>query len=245
MADSPVRLQKFLAACSVASRRKCEELIAAGAVKVNGRVAMLGDKVSPSDKVTVHGRRVIPPKDRFVYVALHKPRGFITTMQDERGRKCVRELVEDVGERIFPVGRLDRESEGLLLMTNDGELANRITHPAHHVVKIYRVTVGPEVTEDQLDRMRTGVELDGRLTAPAQVSILLREPSRVVLQISIREGRNRQIRRMCEALGLTVKRLKRTAVGSVKLGMMHPGAWRYLTPEEVDKLKAAAGMERK
>lgn len=245
MADSQVRLQKFLAACSVASRRKCEELIEAGAVKVNGRTAKLGDKVSPHDKVTVHGRRVVPPRDRLVYVALHKPRGFITTMQDERGRKCVRELVADVGERVFPVGRLDRDSEGLLLMTNDGELANRITHPAHHVSKVYRVTVGPDVTEDQLDRMRTGVELDGRLTAPAQVSVLLREPTRVVLQVTLREGRNRQIRRMCEALGLPVKRLKRTAVGPVKLGMLHPGSWRHLTPEEVDKLKSAAGMERK
>lgn len=245
MADNRVRLQKFLAACSVASRRKCEELIEAGAVKVNGQTAKLGDKVSPHDKVTVHGRRVVQKKDRLVYVALHKPRGFITTMQDEMGRKCVRELVEDVGERVFPVGRLDRDSEGLLLMTNDGELANRITHPSHHVSKVYRVTVGPDAPEEKLDIMRTGVELDGRLTAPAQVTVVTREPTRTVLQVTINEGRNRQIRRMCEALGLEVKRLKRTAVGPVKLGMLHPGSWRFLTPEELDKLKSAAGMERK
>lgn len=245
MAENQVRLQKFLASCSVASRRKCEELIEAGAVKVNGRIARLGDKVSPHDKVTVHGRRVVQKKDRLVYVALHKPRGFITTMQDERGRKCVRELVEDVGERIFPVGRLDRDSEGLLLMTNDGELTNRVTHPSHHVAKVYRVTVNPDVSEEKLDIMRTGVELDGHPTAPAEVSILARDPARTVLQITIREGRNRQIRRMCEALGLTVKRLKRTAVGPIKLGMLHPGNWRYLTPEELDRLKSAVGMERK
>ena len=245
MADDQIRLQKFLAACSVASRRKCEELIEAGAVKVNGRTAALGDKVSPHDKVTVHGRRVVMKRDRLVYIALHKPRGFITTMQDEQGRRCVHDLVEEVGERVFPVGRLDRDAEGLLLMTNDGELANRITHPAHHVAKTYRVTVGPDVPEEKLDLLRTGVELDGRLTAPAQVTVLTREPSRTVLQVVIREGRNRQIRRMCEALGLEVRRLKRTAVGPVRLGMLHPGSWRYLTPEEVDKLKSAAGMERK
>lgn len=234
-----------MAACSVASRRKCEELIEAGAVKVNGRTAALGDKVSPHDKVTVRGRRVVMKRDRLVYVALNKPRGFITTMQDEQGRKCVRDLIDGVEERVFPVGRLDRESEGLLILTNDGELANRITHPAHHVAKTYRVTVGPDVPEEKLDFLRTGVELDGRMTAPAEVTVLTREPSRTVLQIVIREGRNRQIRRMCEALGLEVRRLKRTAVGPVRLGMLHPGSWRYLTAEETDRLRAAAGLERK
>lgn len=245
MADNRVRLQKFLASCAVASRRKCEELIEAGAVKVNGQTAKLGDKVAPQDKVTVHGRRIVRGRERLVYVMLNKPRGFITTMQDEMGRKCVRELVEGVGERIFPVGRLDRDSEGLLLMTNDGELANQITHPSHHVPKTYRVTVGPDVPEEKLDLLRTGVMVDGRMTSPAEVTVLVREPARTVLQIVILEGRNRQIRRMCEALDLEVRRLKRTAVGPVKLGMLHTGDWRFLSAEELDRLKSAAGLERK
>ncbi len=239
-----VRLQKMLADCGVASRRKAEELIAAGYVKVNGETAQIGDKVDvKKDKVTVHGRNVV--KDvRNVYLMLHKPRGFITTMSDEMDRKCVAELVSDVSERIYPVGRLDRESEGMLLMTNDGSFANKLTHPSMHVPKTYRVTVRPSVTEEQLTQLAVGVLLDGKMTAPAEVRVVSQEPGRVVLEIVLYEGRNREIRNMCDAVGLDVARLKRTAVGPVKLGMLQPGKWRYLTNEEVKKLLAASKADK-
>lgn len=235
-----VRLQKMLADCGIASRRKAEEMIAAGVVKVNGQVAQIGDKVDvQKDKVTVHGRNVAK-RPRHIYVMLHKPRGFITTMSDEMERKCVAELVSEVPERIYPVGRLDRESEGLLLMTNDGEFANAMTHPSKHVPKTYRVTVRPGVTEDQLTQMAVGIVIDGQKTAPANVHVISQEPGRVVLEVVLYEGRNREIRKMCEALGLEVARLKRVAVGPVRLGMLQPGQWRNLTGEEVKRLTTAA-----
>ena len=171
---------------------------------------------------------------------LYKPRGFVTTMKDERDRSCVAELVSDIPERVYPVGRLDRESEGLLLMTNDGEFANAMMHPSYHVPKTYRVTVRPGVTEDQLTSLAAGVMIDDRMTAPAGVRVLTQEEGRVVLEIVLCEGRNRQIRKMCEQLGLEVARLKRTAVGTLRLGMLHPGKWRELTADEVKRLKNAA-----
>ncbi|MDD5952448.1 MAG: pseudouridine synthase [Oscillospiraceae bacterium] len=234
-----VRLQKMLADCGVASRRKAEELIANGQVRVNGKIAKIGDKVDPKkDKVSVNGRHIV--SERNVYYMLHKPRGFITTMQDEMDRKCVAELVRDIPERVYPVGRLDRESEGMLLMTNDGDFANLIAHPSTHVTKTYRVTVRPSVNEDQLTALAMGVVIDGQQTLPAQVRVLSQEPGRVVLEIILQEGRNRQIRKMCEALGLEVARLKRTAIGPIKLGMLQPGDYRRLTLEEVKKLRNAA-----
>lgn len=243
MTDDRIRLQKYLSQCAVASRRKAEELIDAGKVKVNGRPAQLGDKVSPrKDTVTVSGKKVVFSKSTY-YIMLHKPRGFITTMEDERGRKCVAQLVEDVGARVYPVGRLDKDSEGLLLLTNDGEFANAMTHPSKHVPKTYRVTVRPDVTEEQLIKLSTGIEIDGRMTAPVDVHIIEKQEGRVVLEMILREGRNRQIRKMCEALGLEVARLKRTAVGSVKLGMLAQGKWRELTEDEVHKLMVSSGMK--
>lgn len=238
------RLQKMMADCGVASRRKSEELIAAGQVKVNGVTAKVGDKVDiKKDKVTVFGKP-LSAKSRTVYIMLHKPRGFITTMSDENQRKCVAELVEEIPERIYPVGRLDRESEGLLLMTNDGNFANALTHPSMHVPKTYRVTVRPGVTEDQLTQMTVGMMIDGYQTAPATVRVLSQEPGRVVLEIILHEGRNRQIRKMCEQLGLEVARLKRIAVGPLRLGMLQPGEWRELSREEVKKLMAAATKDK-
>ncbi|MBQ1451256.1 MAG: rRNA pseudouridine synthase [Clostridia bacterium] len=228
-----------MADCGIASRRKSEELIASGKVKVNGKVASIGDKVDPKkDKVSVEGQAV-HAETEFRYIMLNKPRGFITTMSDERGRKCVAELVSDVGVRVFPVGRLDKDSEGLLLLTNDGEFANNLTHPSKHVPKTYRVTVRPAINEEILNHLMTGIMIDGRTTLPAQVKVLTQEPDRVVLEIVICEGRNRQIRKMCEAEGLTVARLKRTAVGPVKLGMLKQGAWRDLTPQELKSLRNA------
>ena len=237
---SEVRLQKFLADCGVASRRKAEEMIESGAVRVNGVRASIGDKVVPGrDKVTVRGKRVVPAS-KPVYLMLHKPRGYITTMSDEMDRRCVAELVGEVGVRVFPIGRLDRESEGLLLMTNDGAFAQMVSHPSRHIPKTYRVTVRPGVTEDQLTGLATGVVVEGRKTAPAGVRILSREEGRVVLEIVLYEGRNRQIRKMCEELGLEVARLKRIAIGNVKLGMLKPGDWRMLNDQELSSLNSLA-----
>ena len=234
------RLQKLLAQAGIASRRKAETWILDGKVRVNGRVAKLGDKADPArDKILVDGRP-LEVHTAMRYLMLHKPRGFVTTMADERGRKCVAELVAEVPERVYPVGRLDRESEGLLLLTNDGAFANAMMHPSHHVPKTYRVTIHPGITENQLTQLAIGIPLDGRKTAPAGVRVLKQEPGRVVLEIVLQEGRNRQIRRMCEALGLEVARLKRIAIGPVRLWMLQPGDWRDLTAEEVRALKAAA-----
>ena len=245
MTDGKVRLQKYLSECGVASRRKSEELIEQGAVRVNGQVASIGDKINPkSDTVTVKGKKIIKQKSH-TYIMLHKPRGFITTMSDERDRRCVAELIKDVPGRVYPVGRLDRDSEGMLLCTNDGEFANAMTHPRKHVPKTYRVTVRPTITQEQITELTTGIVIDDRMTAPAEIRVVTREEGRVVLEIILYEGRNRQIRKMCEAVGLEVARLKRTQVGSVKLGMLKQGDWRNLTEDEVRKLMIAAGMERK
>lgn len=241
-----VRLQKMLADCGIASRRKSEELIANGKVKVNGKIAVIGDKVDPyNDKVYVNSKRVTAnAKVKYRYIMLNKPRGYVTTMSDEMGRKCVSQLISDVEERVYPVGRLDRDSEGLLLITNDGEFANHIMHPKKHVNKVYRVTVRPGITEEQIVKLQTGIVLDGRKTAPAQVRVITKQEGRAVLEIVIREGRNRQIRRMCESLSLEVARLKRTAIGSVKLGGLKPGSYRDLTPAEVKKLSSDPNPSR-
>ena len=245
MADNKVRLQKYLSECGVASRRKAEDLIMAGKVKVNGKPASIGDKINPTqDTVVVAGKKIKRSKKN-TYIMLHKPRGFITTLSDEMGRKCVAQLIEDVGTRVYPVGRLDRDSEGLLLLTDDGEFANALTHPARHVPKTYRVTVRPTITEEQITALTTGVEIDGRMTLPSEVRVLEKKEGRVVLEIIIYEGRNRQIRKMCDTLGLEVARLKRTQIGSVKLGMLKQGDWRNLTEEEIHKLMVASSVERK
>ena len=235
-----VRLQKYMADCGIASRRKSEEMIADGMVKMNGRIAVIGDKINPaSDKVVVKGRRLgSASKQKRWYIMINKPRGYVTTMNDEMGRKCVAELVKDVPARVYPVGRLDRDSEGLLLMTNDGDFANKVTHPSKHVYKVYRVTVRPGINEEQLIKMSSGMVIDGRKTAPAEIHVLQREEGRCVLEIILREGRNRQIRKMCEQLGLEVPRLKRTAIGQVRLGGLKSGSWRELTKDEVHRLQA-------
>ena len=245
MTDGKVRLQKFLAESGVASRRKSEELIEQGKVKVNGYVASIGDKINPKkDTVTVNGKKIVKQKSH-TYIMLHKPRGFITTMSDEMDRKCVAELIKDVPGRVYPVGRLDRDSEGMLLFTNDGEFANAMTHPTKHVPKTYCVTVRPSINEEQITKLTTGIMIDDRMTSPCEVRIVTREEGRVVLEIILHEGRNRQIRKMCEEVGLEVARLKRTAIGSIKLGMLKQGDYRDLTEDEVRKLMIAAGMERK
>lgn len=238
MKNNKIRLQKFLAENGIASRRKSEELIEFGKVKVNGRVATIGDKVDPvRDKVTVRGKTVVANTEKF-YIMLHKPRGFVTTMSDELNRRCVAELVRDVPTKLFPVGRLDRNSEGLLFMTNDGEFANKLTHPSSHVNKTYRVTVSGKVSEEQIIKLSTGLDIDsdGRLTLPCDVFVIERKEDRTVLNFIIHEGRNRQIRRMCEMVGLEVLRLKRTEIAGVKLGMLSQGKWRNLNEKELKRL---------
>ena len=236
--NEPIRLQKYISQCGIASRRKAEELILQGKVKINGKTAVLGDKVHDGDKVYVGGKRIIIPKKNYRYIMLNKPRGFITTMSDDRGRKCVAELVRGVGERVYPIGRLDKDSEGMLVFTNDGDFANKVMHPRNSIYKFYRVTVRPDITEDQLVKLETGVELDGKKTAPAVVHVLHKEQGRVVLEMILHEGKNREIRRMCEALGLEVARLRRTQIGGVKMGMLKQGDWRDLTEKEVKNLLA-------
>jgi 23S rRNA pseudouridine2605 synthase len=236
MKDNKVRLQKHLADCGVASRRKSEELIEMGKVKVNGHVATIGTKVDPKrDKITVRGKTIIANTTK-MYIMLHKPRGFVTTMSDEKGRKCVTDLVKDAPVRLFPVGRLDMNSEGLLIMTNDGEFANKLTHPSYHVNKTYRVTVKGDVVDEKIIELKEGIMLDGEMTLPCDCFVAERKPDRTVLIFIIQEGRNRQIRRMCEAVKLEVLRLKRTEIAGVKLGMLPRGSWRNLNEREMRRL---------
>ena len=249
MKDNKIRLQKFMAECSVASRRKSEELILEGRVKVNGRRATLGDKVDPKrDKVVVSGKRIINNSQK-MYIMLNKPRGFVTTLNDEKGRKCVADLVADAGTRLFPVGRLDRNSEGLLLMTNDGEFSNIITHPSRHVAKVYRVTVREKVSDEQVSELESGVVIDGERTMPCDVAVVTRDENRTVMRMVLYEGRNREIRKMCEAVGLSVIRLKRIEIAGVKLGMLPQGSWRELNEKELHRLMnisvSAKAQERK
>lgn len=242
-----IRIQKIIADSGYCSRRKAEELISAGIVTVNGRGCSLGDKADPRNDLIKVGDDLIPAeRAEKRYIVLNKPRGYVTSMADEKGRKIAADLLTDVQERVYPVGRLDRNSEGLLIFTNDGEFANDIMHPSRHVAKTYRVTIDGRVKEDQISQLMAGVEIEENVwTLPCTVEVLTEEPERTVLRFVIKEGRNRQIRRMCEAVGLQVGRLRRTAIGGVKLGMLKPGEYRDLTKEELKKLRTAVGKSAK
>lgn len=237
-----IRIQKVLSDNGILSRRKAEDAIRQNRVTVNGHPAILGQKIDPrQDSIALDGVPIaLQRKKNNVYIMLNKPRGYVTTTSDEMGRNCVTDLVEDAPAKVYPVGRLDKQSEGLLLLTNDGEFANQIMHPRSHVAKTYRVTVRGSVTEDQLVTLATGIEIDGRMTLPASVHLISAETQRSVIQLTLYEGRNRQVRKMCEALNLTVVRLKRVSVGPLKLGMLQPGKWRELTPAELAALRASA-----
>lgn len=239
-----IRIQKIIADAGYCSRRKAEELISKGKVTLNGRPVKLGDKAGSKDIIAVEGQRIyIPKKKKMIYIMLNKPRGYVTTVSDELDRKCVMDLLEGLDERVYPIGRLDRNSEGLLLFTNDGEFANNIMHPSRHISKTYRVTVRPDISDEQLVRLAEGVEIDGKKTLPANVVVKDKQPGRVVLLITIKEGRNRQIRKMCEAVGLEVARLRRISIGPLKLGMLKPGTFRELTPDELRAIRNAIGKE--
>ncbi|MBR4439217.1 MAG: rRNA pseudouridine synthase [Clostridia bacterium] len=237
--QEPIRINKFLAECGVASRRGAEDLIITGKVKINGKVAELSDKVIPGKaRVEVSGKRVALKSRSHVYIMMNKPRGYVTTMSDERGRKCVADLLKDVKVRVFPVGRLDMLSEGLLLLTDDGDFANRLTHPSFHIGKTYKVVVRGALTEDQQKALAEGIELDGKKTAPAEVSVSPAKDGRQTVHITIYEGKNREIRRMCEVLGVEVLRLKRERIGNLSLGLLPCGKCRYLTEKDIRKIFA-------
>ena len=235
------RLQKLISARGLASRRKAEEWIAAGRVCVNGRPAALGDSADPeADDILVDGKP-LPERNRSVYLMLHKPRGHVTTLSDDRGRKDVARLVKDCPQRVYPIGRLDQDSEGLLLFTNDGAVANALMHPRHQVDKTYLVWVtgyGP----GKEGLLEEPLVLDGYRIRPPGVRLLEASGQKACLEITIHEGRNRQIRRMCGARGMTVTRLKRIREGALELGNLEPGAWRYLTAEEVKKILPRDGQ---
>ena len=230
------RLQKILSARGIASRRKAEEWIIAGRLQVNGNIARLGDSADPDiDEILLDGR-TLPSMEDHVYIMLNKPRGYVTTLSDEKGRQNVAQLVADCGVRVYPIGRLDMDSEGLLLLTNDGDFANKLMHPKHEVDKTYEVSVrGYHSAAPAL--LRRPIELDGYPIKQPQVKLIRSEGDRAKFLVTIHEGRNRQVRRMCEAAGMTVTRLRRIQEGSLRLGNLPVGKWRNLTKEEVAGLK--------
>ena len=230
------RLQKIISASGLMSRRAAEELIAAGKVSVNGVTAALGDKAEAGvDQILVDGK-ALPSAGEKLYIMLNKPRGYVTTLSDEKGRKNVTELIKELGTRLYPVGRLDMYSEGLLLMTNDGDFANRLMHPSHEIDKCYHTWVKGEDMGWAVELLRCPMEIDGYVTSPAEVDILELKGEEALLAITIHEGRNRQVRKMCEAAGLKVTRLMRVSEGGVELGTLKSGKWRRLTEEELDML---------
>ncbi len=238
------RLQKFIADAGLMSRRAAEAEIEAGKISVNGHVAALGTKINPrEDIVTYKGKRVAYKAREHIYIMMNKPRGYLSSTTDDRGRKCVTDLLAGVEERVYPVGRLDMISEGMLLLTNDGELKNRLTHPSHTIPKIYRVKVGGKVDDEQYGILTSPLVIDGYKIKPVEVSVGESDESGTVLKMTLYEGRNRQIRKMCEAASLTVKRLSRVSIGSLKLDGLPVGKWRYLDPSEVEYLyKATKGI---
>ena len=235
-----VRLQKFIADQGLMSRRAAEAEIERGSISVNGHVAYLGMKIDPiRDTVTYKGKKIQNGKREKIYVMINKPRGYLSATSDTHGRKCVTELIEGVDSRIYPVGRLDLISEGMLLLTDDGELKNRLTHPKYSLPKVYRVKVGGEVSDEQMMILTSPMEIDGYQIKPVNVLRAEANESGTVLKFTLLEGRNRQIRRMCEAAGLTVKRLNRISIGNLKLDGLPVGKWRYLDESEVEYLYKA------
>lgn len=229
------RLNKYLADCGVGSRRECDKLIADGCVKINGKIASLGANVEENDSVSVNGRRVAP-KTKNYYIMLHKPKGCVTTVKDDLGRKTVMDFV-DIKARLFPVGRLDYDTEGLLILTNDGDVANKLTHPKNNVEKVYVARLSGSLTEAERQTLERGVEIDGRKTMPAKVKILAKDEHHTRVEVTITEGRNRQVKKMFESVGKEVEFLKRIAEGELRLGGLQRGKYRFLNDREIEYLK--------
>lgn len=237
--NNTVRINKYFTDCGILSRRAAEAEITAGRVKVNGKAAELGQKIDPKkDVVEYKGERIKPrAAKRFTYVMLNKPVGYLTTMSDDRGRSCVAELISDVGTRVYPVGRLDMYSDGLLLFTDDGELANMLTHPKHEIPKIYHVKVKGAKDDKKLEALGKSMEIDGYKIEPVKVELVSVRDDACVLKMTLYEGRNRQIRKMCENVHLEVMSLRRVAIGKITMGDLPQGKWRYLSGSEVKYLK--------
>ena len=233
-----VKLQKYFSDCAVTSRRAAEEEIKNGKVTVNGEVATLGLRIDPERDIVIYkGKRVLPKTDEKTYILLNKPRGIVTSLSDEKGRATVISLLKGVRTRVYPVGRLDMDSNGLLLLTDDGELTNRLTHPRHQIPKIYRVTVKGEVGEKALELLRSPLTIDGYKIQPVKTTIFSVENGSTTLEMTLFEGRNRQIRKMCALCELSITQLTRIAIGDISLGDLPSGKWRYLTEDEVEYLK--------
>jgi 23S rRNA pseudouridine2605 synthase len=232
-----IKLQKYFSDCGILSRRAAEEEIKQGKVTVNGEVAFLGMRISPDVDVVIYkGARVLAQSEEKLYILLNKPRGIVTTLSDEKGRPTVLSLISGLGARVYPVGRLDIDSDGLLLLTNDGALTNKLTHPRHKIPKIYNVTVKGEVTEGALTLLSSPLVIDGYKIQPVKVEIIKKEPSQTILKMTLYEGRNRQIRKMCALADLKITRLTRVALGNIALGSLEVGKWRFLTQSETDYL---------
>ena len=233
-----MRLQKYVSDSGLMSRRAAEKEIELGRFTINGVKAKLGDQVKGGDDVRYKGEPVKKGENKKVYVMLYKPRGYVTTLSDEEGRKCLPELLTDISERVYPCGRLDMDSEGLVILTNDGEVANKLMHPKHHVDKIYHVRIKSEITPEQLEKLNGDMEIDGYKIKPVRVSIIERKEGHTVLKFVLSEGRNRQIRKMCEQVELDIARLKRVSIGDLTIGMLAPGKWKYMNHNEVTYLKS-------
>ena len=230
------RMQKIIASRGITSRRKAEEMISAGRVTCNGHICLLGESADPDVDIILLDGKPLPSGGAYTYIMLHKPRGYVTTLSDEKGRKDITRLIDDCGQRVYPVGRLDMDSEGLLLLTNDGDFANKLMHPKHEVNKTYRAYV-KDFSQERLLRFQQPIVLDGYTIKKPDVKLISAdEQGNALLEIVIHEGRNRQVRRMCDIAGMPVQRLIRIAEGDVKLGKLPLGKWRYLRAEEVESL---------
>lgn len=231
------RLQKFMARCGIASRRKCEEIILSGKVKVNDEVVNeLGAKIDPLRDTVIVNDKLIKPEEKKLYIALNKPEGYLSTVKDDRGRKTLLDLVK-VDERIYPIGRLDYDTSGLILLTNDGDIYNNIMHPRVEKNKRYIAVIKGCPDESKLNKFKSGIDIGGYITAPSDIKVLKMENNNTEVLITIHEGKNRQIRKMCEKIGHPVLKLKRVAIGNIKLDNLEKGHWRFLTDDEVKYLK--------
>jgi len=236
-----IRIQKYLSGQGIMSRRNAEEAIKRGKVIINGVKAGIGQKIIPEiDEIMVDGILIARKKEnKKIYIMLYKPAGIVTTMSDDQGRKCVSDIInkDEIEQRVYPVGRLDMYSEGLLILTNDGEIANKLMHPKNNVSKVYHATIKGELAPDIIKKLVEPIEIDGRMTTPAKIGVIEMKNGKTNLKIEIFEGRNRQIRRMCENLNLIILKLKRVCVGKLNVGTLKPGQWKYLNTNEINYLK--------
>ena len=238
-----MRIQKYLSECGVMSRRNAEDAVIRGRVEINGKKAVVGQKVVPEiDEVMIDGIIISENNNNKIYLMMYKPAGVVTTMSDDQGRICVADILKQelrghIDERVYPVGRLDMYSEGLLILTNDGEIANKLMHPKNNVSKIYHATIKGEVSRETIKKMSEPIEIDGRKTSPAQIDVIELKNRKTKLKITISEGRNRQIRRMCENYNLIILKLKRVCIGKLNIGTLKPGEFKYLNHNEINYLK--------